>query len=586
MMQGETGARRTPWRGSAAAVLLLYAAMSARAAPNLVGNGDMKEFWMCDDTYDGVNQNGEIKVFTYGEEVMCEGYAPSGRSFGASPVWADLDNDKKPELVVGDAYGFIWTFKPRSRPKEFPPTFTTGVWIRSYFGNALNIDVFDFDQDGQKDLMVGTADGAIQFVRNLGDGVFVKEDYKPNYCHINTHALGRKTRVDTAQMFPLVMKGQYPLFVGLYAAPRFVDWNRDGAADLILGEGGYSANSIYLFLNKGQTSTPDFNESPREWLVYGNGRENLSPAVGDLDGDGDLDLLVGERLGYLTWFENKPAATASDTPFLLEPSDKVPLGHMTVGGQEIPAGELPRPHLADLDGDGMLDLLIGKNDGRIIASRNIGTAKLPVFDTPVILKGIDTAKPRKCPTGWWGGFGGGGASDGHSAFMCIQDSEPNLETGSTTYFARLCYNYSYMGLGGGIGAGGSVEYEREYVVSFKARARDAGGLTLDIRQGRESSVDRKAQTIGSVGNDVTTEFDPGDQWRSFRQRFRWKHLTEESKDRKTTGFGLGFSMKDPRAVGYVDITEVVVEETHPEKKEEEPTPKPAPEPKKEKKKKK
>jgi len=99
-------------------------------------------------------------------------------------------------------------------------------------------------------------------------------------------------------------------------------------------------------------------------------------------------------------------------------------------------------------------------------------------------------------------------------------------------------------------------------------------------------VDRKAQTIGSVGNDVTTEFDPGDQWRSFRQRFRWKHLTEESKDRKTTGFGLGFSMKDPRAVGYVDITEVVVEETHPEKKEEEPTPKPAPEPKKEKKKKK
>jgi len=224
-----------------------------------------------------------------------------------------------------------------------------------------------------------------------------------------------------------------------------------------------------------------------------------------------------------------------------------------------------------------------------VASRNIGTAKLPVFDTPVILKGIDTAKPRKCPrnweTGWVYTYVVVTPSDGHSTFMCIQGSEQDPETGGTTTYARLFHNYSYMGLGGCIWAGGTVEYEREYAVSFKARGSDSGGLHLRIRQGLEAVVDRKAKTIGQVGNDVDADYVPGDQWRTFRQRFRWKHLTEESKDKTETGFSVEFAMNEPKPSGYVDIAEVVVEETHPEKKEEEPAPEPAPEPKNKKKKK-
>ena len=526
---------------------------------NVMSQGAMKNTHEWDDLFDGVDKNGDIHVFTYGEEVMCEGKSPEGRNFGASPVWADVTGDNKPELVVGDAYGFLWIFQPTSPPGAFPPRFTTGVFVRTFVGNALNIDVADFDGDGLNDIIVGTADGAVELVRNQGGGEFIKEDWKPNYRGINIHALGHDQKVDVVGRFPLIMHGQFPLFAGLYAAPRLVDWNRDGKKDVIIGEGGYSANSIYLFINNSQTKEPDFNNAKHQWLVYGNGRENLSPAIGDLDGDGDLDLLVGERVGYLTWFENKPGVEGSDTPYLLQPTEKFPSGHVTVGGLDKPAGELPRPYLADIDGDKKLDLLIGCNDGRIMLSRNIGTAKQPVFDTPVILKGIDTAKPRKCPSDWgWDRWDRPNA--GNSGFIVIWGTEIEPDTGATTTYARLCYDYGYVGTGGDMTGECGVKYEVEYALSFRARALNVTSLRVRLDQTEEGFV--SGDTLQRKYNGFTANFTPGDQWRPFRQKFRWKRLTEEAKDKLTTGLHLHFAMEGSKSDSYLDIADLAVEETH------------------------
>lgn len=109
-------------------------------------------------------------------------------------------------------------------------------------------------------------------------------------------------------------------------------------------------------------------------------------------------------------------------------------------------GELVKPCLSDVDGDGMLDLFIGRSDGKIVLSHNIGTKKEPVFGTPALLTGTDTAKPLKCPTNvGWNSTLSVGANKGHTMFMCIQGSESAFGSHGTTFYARMCYNTAYMG---------------------------------------------------------------------------------------------------------------------------------------------
>lgn len=48
-----------------------------------------------------------------------------------------------------------------------------------------------------------------------------------------------------------------PIDVGYYGAPAMVDWNTDGAKDLILGQ--FNQGKIRLYLNQGADELPEFN---------------------------------------------------------------------------------------------------------------------------------------------------------------------------------------------------------------------------------------------------------------------------------------------------------------------------------------
>jgi hypothetical protein len=95
---------------------------------------------------------------------------------------------------------------------------------------------------------------------------------------------------------------------------------------------------------------------------------NWTPALGDLDGDGDLDLVVGEASGELNLFMNE--GTAGEPRFVL--SEEGWLG--------IDVGRRSAPTLVDFDGDGDLDLLIGSEDGPLRLWRNVGDATNPRFE--------------------------------------------------------------------------------------------------------------------------------------------------------------------------------------------------------------
>ena len=93
-------------------------------------------------------------------------------------------------------------------------------------------------------------------------------------------------------------------------APWFEDWNGNGRPDLILGEGTYSANSIRLVVNVGSRGRPAFVADRVYYLAYGDGYEQLTPAVVDYNGDGLRDLLVGTRTGEIRMHKRLPGDDA------------------------------------------------------------------------------------------------------------------------------------------------------------------------------------------------------------------------------------------------------------------------------------
>jgi hypothetical protein len=93
----------------------------------------------------------------------------------------------------------------------------------------------------------------------------------------------------------------------------------------------------------------------------------LYPAFGDLDGDGDKDLLLGNEDGKMLYCTNIPNNGVAN--FVLSESFY----------KGIDIGNFATPQIVDIDGDGKLDLLIGEERGTVNFCRNEGTTTTPDF---------------------------------------------------------------------------------------------------------------------------------------------------------------------------------------------------------------
>jgi VCBS repeat protein len=106
--------------------------------------------------------------------------------------------------------------------------------------------------------------------------------------------------------------------------------------------------------------------------------ESSNPAFGDVDADGDLDLLVGNQTGDFVYFEN--TGTSTNPVFTQRDGTASPFNGLStiVGGYY--SYNYAAPFLADLDGDGDLDLIAGSTmTTGIVYFKNVGSATNPVF---------------------------------------------------------------------------------------------------------------------------------------------------------------------------------------------------------------
>jgi hypothetical protein len=138
---------------------------------------------------------------------------------------------------------------------------------------------------------------------------------------------------------------------------------QSGGGLLITGNAKFEETPEGTFVSykgKRYKSTP---EEP----IFTTGCASAVHAV-DWDGDGDLDLLVGAIQGEVLLIPNE--GTAKSYAF----GKQQPL---EAGGKPLRVEGDAGPFVADWDGDGKLDLLVGAGDGSVSLFRNVGTARTP-----------------------------------------------------------------------------------------------------------------------------------------------------------------------------------------------------------------
>ena len=164
---------------------------------------------------------------------------------------------------------------------------------------------------------------------------------------------------------------------GTSSLPVFFDHNGDGLKDLLVSSQGQFnpitgnlISKIAYYENVGTAEDPAFvliTDDYEDISTLGIG-ESLSfyPTFGDLDGDGDEDMILGEYEGYCYFMENTGGA---GSPAIFNTFEIL----LNADGEPILESTFVFPKLVDLDRDGDLDLVLGRRSGKLHYYENTGT---------------------------------------------------------------------------------------------------------------------------------------------------------------------------------------------------------------------
>jgi FG-GAP-like repeat len=303
---------------------------------------------------------------------------PLSGIFHTKLALADWDNDGYRDILAGDGLGRITLYRRMGRDlsKFHAPTFITagGKPLDTLWTAAP--DVVDWDGDGDLDVISGEeAKGGVLYFDNVGS----RDD--PEL----TDGTPLVDRAGNAIISPHEPVAEMSFYKKDYSpCPRAVDYNGDGKLDLVLG--GYVSGQMFYYENVAATA----HERPRlefRGRVVDEDRAPIdvtwcaTPELADLDADGDLDLIsghIGERKDRFGW---------RDAPSVLYWKNVGRRGEPRWRQRPFPLEErwtrfmpdVPVPRLADWDGDGDLDMLMG---ARCEAFRfeNVGSKTEPKFE--------------------------------------------------------------------------------------------------------------------------------------------------------------------------------------------------------------
>ena len=309
--------------------------------------------WFSSPVFADLNDDGrdEIILGTEGGHLVALKYNGDGfpaqpilwdtnlsAALGSSPTVADVDGDGDLEIAIGVGYN------PMSQPG--------GIVLLDHAGNVL-WRVTTKDRNGGPDGVPDGVFGTPTLADISGDG------------YLEVVVAGFDEELYVIDRFGNHLPG-WPRHLrdGTWASPAVADLDQDGIIEIIVGAYYHdspcpdkSCGMLFVF-------HPDGSDVPG-WPKYLDFHIDSSPAVGDIDQDGDLEIVVG------TGQVNDPRRLHRAVRVYAFEAD----GQYVAGWPKYTAGYVfSSPSLADIDGDGNMEVFVGDSEGYLYGWHHDGSS--------------------------------------------------------------------------------------------------------------------------------------------------------------------------------------------------------------------